>query len=275
MGILSLFRKPPAQNALSTSKSFFWGGSTSGTLVNEKTAMQTAAVYACVRVISVALACLPLNVYRYQNNGVQITPNHHLYNVLHNEPNPEMTSFVFRETLMSHLLLYGNAFAQIIRNGAGQVTALYPLMPAKVDVYRNPDNGQIFYTYFRDRDESRQSRDASGGVSLLKDEVLHIPGLNFDGLIGYSPIALAKNAIGMAIVIEDYGASFFANNANPGGILEHPGTLKNPEQIRAAWESLYKGSRHSHRIAVLEEGLKFHMVSVPPDQAQFLETRKF
>jgi len=271
MGFFS--RKKNPKNSLSTSKNFFWGGSTSGTFVNENTAMQTAAVYACVRVISEAIASLPLHVYRYEENGSKLLPGHSLYNILHNAPNPEMTSFVFRETLMSHLLLWGNAYAQIIRDGGGRVLALYPLLPNKTDVWRGPD-GQIYYTYWRNTDESRPN-EKSGGVTLSKDDVLHIPGLSFDGLVGYSPIALTKNAVGMAIATEDYGASFFANNANPGGILEHPGTLQHPDQIRAAWEMLYKGGNKAHRIAVLEEGLKFHPISVPPEEAQFLETRKF
>lgn len=273
MGFFSRKKRENPQNSLSTSKSFFWGGSTSGPFVNENTAMQNAAVYACVRVISEAIASLPLHVYRYEDTGTKLLPGHSLYNLLHNAPNPEMTSFVFRETLMSHLLLWGNAYAQIIRDGGGRVLALYPLLPNKTDVWRGPD-GQIYYTYWRNTDESRPN-EKSGGVTLSRDDVLHIPGLSFDGLVGYSPIALAKNAVGMAIATEDYGASFFANNANPGGILEHPGTLKNPDQIRAAWETLYKGGSRSHRIAVLEEGLKFHAISVPPEEAQFLETRKF
>jgi len=273
MGIFSRFKKENPKNSLSTSRSIFWGGSTSGAYVNETTAMQTAAVYSCVRVISEAIACLPLHVYRHEQNGSRITPEHHLYNILHNAPNTEMTSFVFRETLMSHLLLWGNAYAQIIRDGGGRVRALYPLLPSKMDVSRN-ENGQIYYTYWRDKDESRP-HEKSGGVVLAKEDVLHIPGLSYDGLVGYSPIALAKNAVGMAIATEDYGASFFANGANPGGILEHPGTIKNPGGIRDSWEALYKGAKNSGKVAVLEDGLKFHQVSIPPEQAQFLETRKF
>jgi HK97 family phage portal protein len=235
--------------------------------------MRTAAVYACVRVISEAIASLPLRLYRFEN-GLVPEPDNTLYDILHTSPNSEMTSFVFRETLMSHILLYGNGYAQILRDGLDRITALYPLLPNKMDVCRNPDNGQIFYTYWRDRDETR-SHEKSGGVALRKEEVLHIPGLSFDGLVGYSPIALAKNAIGMAIATEDYGASFFANGANPGGVLEHPGTLKDATALRATWEALYKGAKNSHRIAVLEEGLKFHTIGIPPEQAQFLETRKF
>jgi HK97 family phage portal protein len=261
------------ENSLSTSHPFFFGRASSGANVNERTALRTAAVYACVRVISEAIASLPLHLYQYDANGFRPATEHPLDDILHTVPNSEMTSFIFRETLMSHLLLWGNAYAQILRDGSGRVTMLYPLLPNKMDVSRS-ESGEIFYTYWRDYDETRP-QEKSGGVILKKSEVLHIPGLSFDGLVGYSPIALAKNAIGMVIATEDYGASFFANGANPGGVLEHPGTLKNADSIRSTWEALYKGTGKSHRIAVLEEGLKFHTIGIPPEQAQFLETRKF
>jgi len=105
--------------------------------------------------------------------------------------------------------------------------------------------------------------------------LLHIPGLGFDGLVGYSPIAMARNAIGMALATEEYGAKFFANGASPGGVLEHPGTLKDPKKVRESWNAVYEGSGNAHRVAVLEEGMKFQSIGIPPDQAQFLETRKF
>ena len=266
-------KKPQADNSLSGSRSFFWGGTTAGTFVNESTALQTAAVYACVRVISETIAGLPLHVYGYDKGGTKVMPEHHLYNLLHFSPNPEMTSFVFRETLVSHLLLYGNAYAQIIRDGGARVLALYPLMPDKMDVSRN-DQGEIYYTYWRDKDESRPQQ-KSGAVILRREDVLHITGLSSDGLIGYSPIALAKNAVGMAIATESYGASFFANGANPGGVLEHSGTIKEPQKVRDAWEVIHKGAHNSGKVAVLEDGLKYHPIAIPPEQAQFLETRKF
>lgn len=112
-------------------------------------------------------------------------------------------------------------------------------------------------------------------VRLNRYDVLHIPGLGFDGLVGYSPIAMAKNAIGMAIACEEYGASFFANGASPGGVLEHPGVLKDPTKVRDSWNAVYQGSANAHRVAVLEEGMKFQQIGIPPEQAQFLETRKF
>ena len=158
--------------------------------------------------------------------------------MLHDEPNPEMTSFIFRETLMTHLLLWGNAYAQIIRNGKGEILALYPLMPNRMKVDRDR-SGVIVYEYPRSSGDARTS---SGSVVLLKaKDVLHIPGLGFDGLVGYSPIAMARNAIGLAMATEEYGAKFFANGATPGGVLEHPGVLKDPARVRESWNSVYQG----------------------------------
>ena len=198
--------------------------------------------------------------------------DHPLYRLLHDEPNPEMSSFVFRETLMTHLLLWGNAYAQIIRNGKNEIIALYPLMPNRMTVDRD-ENGRLYYAYARGQDEV--IRDKSRTVILSPEDVLHIPGLGFDGLVGYSPIAMAKNAIGMAIACEEYGAKFFANGASPGGVLEHPGTIKDPQRVRDSWMSQFGGSANANKIAVLEEGLKFTPIGIAPEQAQFLETRKF
>lgn len=270
-----LFRsRDKPKNLLSSGTSFLFGSTTSGKAVNEYTAMQTTAVYACVRILAEAIAGLPLHVYRYMaDGGKERIPQHPLYYLLHDEPNPEMTSFVLRETLMSHLLLWGNAYAQVIRNGRGQVVALYPLLPSKMEVSRSK-GGELVYTYYRNADESG-SEIRGGYVILRKDEILHIPGLGFDGLIGYSPIAMAKNAIGMALATEEYGAAFFANGANPGGVLEHPGVIKDIQRVKDSWNSAYQGSGNAHRVAVLEEGMKFQAIGIPPEQAQFLETRKF
>ncbi|HEX3017820.1 MAG TPA: phage portal protein [Caproicibacter sp.] len=254
--------------------SFLFGSTVSGKTVNERTAMQTTAVYACVRILAEAIAGLPLHIYRSRSDGgKERVPQHPLFPLLHDEPNPEMTSFVFRETLMSHLLLWGNAYAQVVRNGRGQVIALYPLLPNKMDVTRST-NGELLYTYYRDADESG-IKPEGGYVTLRRDEVLHIPGLGFDGLIGYSPIAMAKNAIGMSLATEEYGASFFSNGANPGGVLEHPGVIKDIQRVKDSWNSAYQGSSNAHKVAVLEEGMKFQAIGIPPEEAQFLETRKF
>ena len=276
MGLFSgLFRSrdKPQNRTTGSSYAFFMGGSTAGKAVNERSAMQMTAVYACVRILSEAIAGLPLHLYEYGCDGSkEKAVEHPLYFLLHDEPNKEMTSFVFRETLMTHLLLWGNAYAQVIRNGKGEVIALYPLMPNRMEVNRT-DKGQLYYQYTTSSDDA-PTVEGSTAV-LMPEDVLHIPGLGFDGLVGYSPIAMAKNAIGLAIATEEYGAKFFANGAAPSGVLEHPGTIKDPQRVRDAWMSQFSGSRNAGKVAVLEEGMKYTPISISPEQAQFLETRKF
>ena len=255
------------------SYSFYMGGSSAGKNVNERSAMQMTAVYSCVRILAEAVAGLPLHLYRYkEDGGKERAIDNNLYHLLHDEPNKEMSSFIFRETLMTHLLLWGNAYAQIIRNGKGEVVALYPLMPNKMQVDRD-ENGELYYIYTRSSDEAKTMEGVT--VYLTPRDVLHIPGLGFDGLVGYSPIAMAKNAIGLAIATEEYGAKFFANGAAPSGVLEHPGTIKDPSRLRENWNSTFGGSANSGKVAVLEEGMKYTPISISPEQAQFLETRKF
>jgi HK97 family phage portal protein len=244
---------------------FFFGHTAAGKDVNERTALSVTAVYACVRCLAEAVSGLPLHVYRYNDDGSkQRIPEHFLYKLLHDAPNSEMTSFVWRETLMSHLLIYGNAFSQILRDGRGQVVGLYPLLPSRMDVDRD-ENGSIIYIYHSDK----------GSVRLTKWSVLHIPALGFDGLVGYSPIAMAKNTIGTALAVEEYGSKFFANGATPGGVLEFPGPVKDVNRVKETWNAGYQGTENAHRTALLEEGAHFVPMSIPPEQAQFLETRKF
>ena len=275
MGIFSgLFRSRdhPKDSLNGSGYRFLFGGSSSGKRVNERSAMQMTAVYSCVRILSEAVAGLPLHLYKYTGDGgKEKATDHPLYFLLHDEPNPEMTSFVFRETLMTHLLLWGNGYSQIIRNGKGEVVALYPLMPDRMTVDRD-DKGRLYYEYQVQDSDARTMK--QGTVRLSPYDVLHIPGLGFDGLVGYSSIAMAKNAIGLAISAEEYGSKFFANGATPGGLLEYPGTVKNPDAVRESWEKGFSQG-NSHKIAVLEEGMKYTPISISPNEAQFLETRKF
>lgn len=278
MGILELIglkraKDKPTNLYEGSDFSYLFGRTTSGKNVNEMTALQTTAVYACVRILAEAIASLPIHVYKHTDEGKEQDVNHQLYYLLHDEPNPDMTSFVFRETLMSHLLIWGNAYAQIIRDGRGQVLALYPLLPDRVSVKRD-DKGELYYVYQRSEEDNPNFKD-KGNIILKKSEVLHVPGLGFDGLIGYSPIAMAKNAVGMTLATEECGASFFANGANPGGVLEHPGILKDPSKVRESWNQVYQGTNNSHKVAVLEEGMSYKTIGIPPNEAQFLETRKF
>ena len=266
-------RDKPTNRTAGSSYAFFLGGSTAGKMVTERSAMQMTAVYSCVRILAEAIAGLPLHLYTYkEDGGKEKAIGHPLYLLLHDEPNPEMSSFVFREALMTHLLLWGDAYAQIIRNGKGEVVALYPLMPNRMTVDRD-SSGQLFYSYQMNNSDAPTMK--TGTVILKPSDVLHIPGLGFDGLVGYSPIAMAKNAIGLAIATEEYGAKFFANGATPGGLLAYPGTVKDPDRVRESWNKGFSGSQNAGKVAILEEGMKYTPISIAPEQAQFLETRKF
>lgn len=260
---LSRARDKP-QNSASSALSFGFGGSLSGKSVSPRSAVQVSVLYACVRVISETIASLPLHLYTRVDRGSEKAYEHPMYRLLHDEPNSEMTSFVWREVMLAHLLLWGNSYSQIIRNGRGEVLALYPLLSEKMTVDRDK-SGALTYTYDKD------------GVfySLRPTDVLHIPGLGFDGIMGYSPIALEKNAIGLGIAAEEYGSKFFSNGATPAGVLTHPNSIKNIKELRENWNAAYGGSGNNGKTAILEEGMKFESISIPNDAAQFLETRKF
>lgn len=242
-----------------------------GVEVTPETALQSTAVFACVRVLAETVASLPLPVYRrLPNGGKERAKDYYLYPILHDLPNPEMTSFELRETMMGHLGTWGNAYAEIdLQRGRGRAKELWPLRPDKMRVRRR--NGRLQYVY--------KLPDNVGGrtVVLPAERILHIRGFGFDGLVGYSPIHLARQAIGLSIATEEFGARFFGNNAIPGGVLEHPGELSDPahKRLKESWEERHTGLERSHRIAILEEGMQFHDIGIPPEDSQFLETRKF
>ena len=253
-----------------------YGNTTAGEAVSEMSAMQLTAVYACVRILSESVASLPFHLYRYtKNRSKEKAIDHPLYRILHSEPNDEMTSFIWRETMMAHILLWGNAYSQIIRNGKGEVLELWPLMANRMSVDRDEKTNKIIYTY--DASKVDKGVKVEKKLTFKKEEILHIPGLGFDGLVGYSPIAMAKNAVGMAQACEKYGSKFFNNGALPGGVLTHPSHVdeSKADELRERWRSLFGGANNSNRIAVLEDGMKFEPISINPNEAQFLETRKF
>ena len=264
--LLGLFRsRDKPQNAVSAMPTFYFGPSSAGKSVTPRSAIQVSTVYACVRVIAETVASLPLHVYENTDTGSVKAQEHPLYRILHDEPNAEMTSFVMREVMLSHLLLWGNSYSQIIRSGRNQIVGLYPLLPDRMEVDRN-SAGALTYAYTTTEGRT---------VRLAQEEVLHIPGLGFDGVMGYSPIALEKNAIGLGIAAEEYGSKFFGNGATPSGVLTHPNTVKNPKALRESWNNAYGGSANAGKVAILEEGMRFDRISIPNNEAQFLETRKF
>lgn len=243
------------------------GMSGSGVAVDEMKAMQTSAVYACVRILAETVASLPLHLFRSDKNGIkEFATEHPLYDCLYAIPNEEMSSLNFREMMMTSLLLWGNAYARIIKDKAGHVKELWFLKPELMDIKRDSQTQRLQYRY----------TDENGNLFIYKPEqIFHIKGLSVDGVKGLSPIAYAREAVGLALATEEYGAKFFGNGARPGGVLEHPGVVKDPEKLRDSWNKVYQGTRNSHKVAVLEEGMKYHSIGIAPEDAQFLETRKY
>ena len=261
-------------NVRDSGQTFVFGRADSGERVDEKSAMQIATVYACVRLLAETVAGLPLHLYRSKDSGSakERATDHPLYKLLYRQPNPEMTSFSFREVMMTHLLLWGNCYAQIVRDGKNGVLGLYPLLPENMEIDRD-EKGQIFYIYHAYTDEKPGENNKD--IYFRRDEIFHVPGLGFNGLVGFSPIAMMKNALGTTLAVEKYGSSFFKNGAQPSGVLEHPGVLKDPSKIRENWSAVYGGANNAHKVAVLEEGMQYKAISLPPEDSQFLSTRQF
>lgn len=257
--------QPVDQNVISA----LMGGapSSAGVTVNERRAMQLATVYACVNVLSETIGTLPLHVMERTANGKKAAPTHPTQWLLHDEPNPTMTASTFIGLAMTHCPLWGNAYAQIQRRGSGEVAALWPLMPWACEPRRVTAERIVYDVRLDD----------GSTVTLEADEVLHFPALGFDGLKGLSPIQMARNALGVAIAAEDFGARFFANDARPGLIIETPPSM-GPEaatRLKAQLADAHSGAANRHKVMVLGPGLKATTVSMPLDDAQFIATRDY
>jgi len=246
----------------------FGGGvSSSGIIVNPANAMQSASVYACLKVLSESVGMLPLCIYDKGINGAR-TPaeNHPLYELLHEQPNEYQTTIEFLEMMVLHLNLRGNAYAYINRTRSGRVVELIPLHPDMV--YVNMDaSGQVLYQAGTENGARR---------TLDRSEILHVKGLTINGWLGISPISYARESIGLSLATEKFGGQLFRNGAKMGGILEHPGKLSDEayKRVKNSFDEATSGE-NSHKTALLEEGMKFSKVSMSADDAQFLETRKF
>ena len=246
---------------------FFNGGQETyaGKRVNEETALKTSAVYACVDRLSSAMAALPLQIHKRTDKGRETARNHFAYKMLHDEPNPEITSFTFRQLQMAHLLLWGNSYAEIAKDGANRARELWPVPPWKIEPKK--DSQGVYYEVLIDKKRRR----------FEQEQILHIKGLGLDGLKGLSRIAMARQAIGLSLASEEFGARFFGNGAHPGGIVEYNGRLSDQaySRYKSDMRKNYEGLGKSHRLMFLEEGMKYHETAIPPGDAQFLETRKF
>ena len=242
----------------------YTGISTTGQNVNQASSMTYSAVWAAVRAISEGVASLPLQVFRRGHDGSRSKANDHpLYRILHDQPNPEMSALTFRETLMGHALVWGNGYAEIVRDkNSGRVQQLWPLDPSQVEPVRD-ENGELFYKY--------------GSVIFLPAEILHIKGLSFDGVKGYSVIAQAKNSIGLGMAVEEFGSTFFGQGGKPAGVISVPGKLNSEaiQNMRKSWEDMHATVKNAHRVAILQNGVTYQTIGTPPDDAQWIASRSF
>lgn len=272
MGFLSrkLGQRDHPSNPKEWLLSWFGGGKTaSGATVDNYTALNYTALWACVRVISKAVSTMPLHLYeRLDTGGKQRAVKHPLYLLLHSRPNPEMVPLTFKDTLTAHVLTWGNGYAEIERNKSGYPIALWPLTPNRVAPERDKKSREIQY---------RITLPDGGAATLSADQVFHIPGPGFDGTKGYSVLTMFRESVGLGMALQEYSARFFGNGAAPMGILEHPESLKDPAKnyLRDSWNEMHQGLSNVHRVAILEEGMKYHQIGISPEDAQMLESRKF
>lgn len=276
----------------------FNGGRTdSGLRVSEMTALQVTTVLTCVNIISNAVSSLPLHVYeravRDGRPGKKLAINHALFDLLHSEPNDEMSSPTWRQTMMAHALLWGNHYSEIQRSREDNaVIGIWPHNPTRVKPVRTlekftakgeehpagtlvyeisePLTGSMIAPEDNVDDKQLQRR------IVLAEDVIHLHGLSLDGRIGQNVVITARQAIGLALATEKYGAKFFGNNARPAGILSTPGVLNDPakETLKRSWSEAY-GGENAHKTAVLEQGLTYTKIASTPEEAQSIETRKF
>lgn len=244
------------------------GGETAytGESVSVTGSLKVTAVLAGLTILCEDTASLPLILYKRLERGKERAIRHPIYSLLHDMPNPEMTSMVFRELAMGHLVSWGNFYAQMIWDGRGTVRELWPFNPSRMEVFRDRDERKYIYT------------DTNGRKSAFRDEeILHIPAFGFDGLIGYSRISLARNAIGLSISAEKYGSKMFANDARPSVALKAKNRLTPEAQknLRESWAQIYSGAGNAGKVAVLEQDLDIQEIGFPPEDAQFLQTREF
>lgn len=250
------------------SKYFYGWPSKTGVNVNEQTAMTYTAVFSCIRVLSETLASLPLYIYKKRaNGGKDKATDHPLYDLLLTAPNNEMPSMAFRETLMAHICTSGNCYAFINANRRGQVAELYPVNWMQITPQRNSDTLRLEYKFY----------DRGKEEIIPSEKVLHIPGLGFDGIKGYSPIHMAMEAVGLGLAAESFGAAFYGNGVNSGGVLEHPNALSDKayNRLKESLKEEHGGLDNAFNPLILEEGMKFNKITIPPNEAQFLETRRF
>jgi HK97 family phage portal protein len=238
----------------------------SGLMINDETVFQVSAFWDCVKILSEDVATLPLVLYKRLEKGKTKAENHNLFKIINYKPNEEMLIINFLEMLMTNVLLWGNAYVQKIYNKKGEIIEIYPLYSRYMEIKRDKNNN----LYFRYNEPGNEK-------DFDKEQIINITGLTMDGITGLSILKYARESLGLTMATEKFGASFFGSGSKPGGVLELPenGRCKDKDQVRAEWNKLYQGIGNANRIAILEGGMKYKPVGIPPEDAQFLQTRQF
>ena len=243
----------------------------SGARISSESAMRLSAVYACVRILAESMASLPFILYRPGQSGGKVAlRNHWLYRLFYIRPNQFQNPFEWREMLMGHLALRGNAFCRIVSNAKGEITDLIPIHPDRISLVLSQNSADEYSYRIIDR--------LGNQLVLPRGAVWHLRGLSSDGMLGLSPIEMARESVGLALSAQDYGARFFDNDAKPtGGWIEYAGTFKDKparDNFRESYQNA-QGAMNRGKVLVLEAGMKYHEVGVTNKEAQFLELRKF
>ena len=242
--------------------------SKTGVYIDSDTALSSSAVWSAVMQLSQAVGSLPLHLYKRLNpRGKERYSSHPCYHLLHLQPNPEMTSMVFREVMTGQVLIYGTAYAEKQLNGVNKITALWPLISSKMELRRS-NTAELYYRY--------QMPDGKYHY-FNSNQILRITGFSSNGLLGYCTYEKMSEPIGLSLALEEYASRFFSNGATPPSVLEHPASLSQEAQdrLRDNWSKVYGGLSNAHRIAILEEGMKLNTFGIDPEHAQAIESRKF
>lgn len=239
-----------------------------GIHINAKNALQTTAVFACVRLLSESIASLPLFLYRKTETGKEKATDDPLYGVLHDVPNPETDSFQFRQAFVANMLIYGRGYAEVVRNNAGQIVQMWNITTPYVRVQRNTETQELEYVVTPSGKER---------FVLRKDQIFRVDWFSMDTLNAFKPLELAQNAIGLGEAAEEFASNYFRNGANVGGLIEYPEVIDDnqAERFRKDVRTAYEGLSNTARLMFLEQGSKFQKVSNTPEESQMLETRKF
>ena len=240
--------------------------SLSGEKVTESTALTYSAVWCAVNLISGTIASLPLHLMQRKGERKRLADDRLMYQVMHDQANPYMTALVCREVLMAHVLTWGNGYAEIVRNGYGEVMELWPVPPHRVKPEMRA--GGLVY---------RVRLDQHPEVILPADKMLHVHGLGYDGFVGYSPVSIARKSLGLGMAMETFGARYFGNGTHLGAIVSHPGKLSQQahDNLQTSLVNAYSGLGNTHKLLLLEEGMSVQKYGIPPNDSQFLESRQF